>query len=604
MIDQSKIRNFCIIAHIDHGKSTLADRLLEVTHTIPEREMTEQVLDKMDLERERGITIKSQAVRIVYDYKDGQKYLLNLIDTPGHVDFTYEVSRSLRACEGALLVVDAAQGVEAQTLANAYLALENDLVTIPLVNKIDLPNADIDRVRDEIEKDIGISAEEALLVSAKTGQGIEAVLEAIVEKIPPPTGDSTAPLKVLIFDSYYESYRGVIVFIRIIDGILRKGMKIKFMQTGRVSDVEEIGVLSPGMVAMEELDAGQVGYLICGVKNIQEIKVGDTVTEKSRPAFEPCPQYREIKPMVFSGLYPLEGGEYEELREALERLKLNDPSFVFEPETSKALGFGFRCGFLGLLHMDIIKERLEREYSLELLTTAPSVAFEVLKTNGDTIYVRNPHDMPQVTEISSLREPCVASTVLVPSEYIGAVMDLCQERRGAFKDMVYLSQNRVQIRYELPLGEILFDFFDQLKSRTRGYASLDYEPSGYQESDLVKLDVMISYETVDALSLIVHRGSAYQRGKDLVDKLRAIIPKQQFEVAIQAAIGGRIIARETIKARRKDVTAKCYGGDITRKRKLLQRQKEGKRRMKQIGNVEIPQEAFMAILQVGEKEKK
>lgn len=566
--------------------------------------MKEQVLDKMDLERERGITIKAQAVRIIYEAKDNQSYVLNLIDTPGHVDFTYEVSRSLRACEGALLVVDAAQGVEAQTLANAHLAMENDLAIVPVINKIDLPNADVERVRDEIEQDIGIDAIEALPASAKTGEGIEDVLEAIVSRMPPPQGDSDAPLKALIFDSYYDSYRGVIVFIRLVDGIISKGLKIKFMQTGRNSEVEEVGVLSPDMLPMPELAAGQVGYLICGVKKIEEIKVGDTVTDKNRPASEPCPKYREIKPMVFSGLYPIEGGEYEELREALNRLKLNDPSFVFEPETSRALGFGFRCGFLGLLHMDIVRERLEREYELELLTTAPSVAFEVVKTNGEFSVIRNPHEMPPVNEIASLREPYVEATMLAPAEYIGPLMDLAQERRGAFRDMVYLSQNRVQIFYDLPLAEILFDFYDQLKSRTRGYASLDYEPIGYRESALVKLDILIAGDPVDALSLIVHHDTAYGRGRDIVDRLKGLIPRQHFEVTIQAAIGGRIIARETIKAKRKDVTAKCYGGDITRKRKLLQRQKEGKKRLKQIGNIEIPQEAFMSILEIGDKDAK
>lgn len=602
MVDQNMIRNFCIIAHIDHGKSTLADRLLEITHTIADRDMTEQVLDKMDLERERGITIKAQAVKLNYQADDGRDYVLNLIDTPGHVDFTYEVSRSLRACEGALLVVDAAQGVEAQTLANAYLAIENDLTIIPVINKIDLPSANVEQARVEIEDDIGIEAAGALAVSAKTGEGVDKILEAIVDQIPSPAGERQLPLKALIFDSYYESYRGVIVFIRIFDGVIRKGMKIRFMHSKRISEVEEVGVLAPDLMPKEDLSAGEVGYLICGVKMIEQIKVGDTITESDRPTSEPCLQYREIKPMVFSGLYPTEGGEYEALRDALGKLKLNDPSFVFEPESSNALGFGFRCGFLGLLHMDIVRERLEREFQLELLTTAPSVAFEIEKTDDEIVLIRSPHEMPDAGLVRSLREPYVEATVLTPSEYVGTIMDLCQERRGTFKDMVYLSQNRVQIRYDMPLAEILFDFYDQLKSRTRGYASLDYEPSGYHKSDLIKLDILISKEPVDALSLIVHRNSAYKRGKDLVERLKKLIPKQQFEVNIQAAIGGRIIARESIKAQRKDVTAKCYGGDITRKRKLLQRQKEGKRRLKQVGNIEIPQEAFMAILKVDEKE--
>ncbi|MBI4743996.1 MAG: elongation factor 4 [Actinobacteria bacterium] len=604
MTDPKFIRNFCIIAHIDHGKSTLADRILELTHTISEREMVEQVLDKMDLERERGITIKAQAVRILYKADDGNEYILNLIDTPGHVDFTYEVSRSLAACEGAILVVDATQGVEAQTLANVHLALEHNLEIIPVINKIDLPNAEVERVKHEIEADIGLSAEDCLLVSAKTGEGVPPMIEAVVSKIPLPSGSKDAPLKALIFDSFFDSYRGVITFIRIVDGMVKAGMKIKMMATSRTADVEEIGVLRPNMQPVSELSVGEVGYIITGIKDIKDVKVGDTITDADNPDLIPLHGYREIKPMVFSGLYPVEGGSYEDLRDALEKLKLNDPSFIYEPESSKALGFGFRCGFLGLLHMEIIKERLEREYQLELLTTAPGVAYKVTKTDNSEIIVSNPTDLPPPANILKIEEPYVSAVILVPSDYIGSVMDLCQEKRGTYKEVEYLSENRVRIHYDLPLGEILFDFFDLLKSRTRGYASFDYEPIGYKEEDLVKLDVLLAGESVDALSLIVHKDRAFVRGKDLVERLRKIIPRQMFEVPIQAAIGNKIIARETVIAKRKDVTAKCYGGDISRKRKLLQKQKEGKKRMKQLGKVEVPQEAFMAILGINKEDKK
>jgi len=599
-MDQKNIRNFSIIAHIDHGKSTLADRLLEVTNTLSEREMMAQVLDSMDLERERGITIKARAVRINYNAKDGQEYILNLIDTPGHVDFTYEVSRSLAACEGALLVVDAAQGVEAQTLANTFLALENDLEIVPVINKIDLPSADPERVAREIEESIGIDASDALMVSAKTGEGTTEVLEAIVKKIPEPKGDPEGPLKALIFDSFFDSYRGVIVFIRVVDGSIEKGQKIKMMATGRVAEVEEIGVLRPEMEKVNRLSAGEVGYLIAGNKDVRDSKVGDTITNAKNGALEQLPGYREAKPMVFCGLYPVDGGQYEDLRDALAKLQLNDPSMVYEPETSSALGFGFRCGFLGLLHMEIIKERLEREYNLELVATAPSVAYRVTKTNGEQTIIRNPSEMPLPHEIEKMEEPYVSVVVLLPNEYVGAIMDLCQERRGEFKNMQYLSESRVELQYELPLAEILLDFFNQLKSRTRGYASLDYDHKGYKATELVKLDVLLAGTPVDAFSSIVPRDKAYQRGKDLVNKLREIIPKQMFEVAIQAAIGSKIIARETVKAKRKDVIAKCYGGDISRKRKLLEKQKEGKRKMKQVGRVEVPQEAFMQVLRVEE----
>ncbi|MBE0448193.1 MAG: elongation factor 4 [Actinobacteria bacterium] len=600
-MDRKNIRNFSIIAHIDHGKSTLADRLLEATDTLSEREMMDQVLDSMDLERERGITIKARAVRINYKAKDGQEYILNLIDTPGHVDFTYEVSRSLAACEGALLVVDAAQGVEAQTLANAFLALENDLEIVSVINKIDLPSADPERAAREIEEGLAIDASGALMVSAKTGEGTAEVLEAIVQRVPEPKGDLDAPLKALIFDSFFDSYRGVIVFIRVVDGSIRKGQKIRMMATGRVAEVEEIGVLRPEMEKVDGLSAGEVGYLIAGVKDVRDSKVGDTITNAKNGALEPLPGYREAKPMVFCGLYPVDGGQYEDLRDALAKLQLNDPAMVYEPETSSALGFGFRCGFLGLLHMEIIKERLEREYDLELVATAPSVAYRITKTSGEQITIRNPSEMPQPHEIEKMEEPFVSTVILLPPDYVGTIMDLCQDRRGEFKNMQYLSETRVELQYDLPLAEILLDFFNQLKSRTRGYASLDYEIKGYKATELVRLDILLAGTPVDAFSCIVPKEKAYQRGKELVSKLREIIPRQMFEVPIQAAIGSKVISRETVKAKRKDVIAKCYGGDITRKRKLLEKQKEGKRKMKQVGRVEVPQEAFMQVLRVEDK---
>lgn len=593
------IRNFSIVAHIDHGKSTLADRILELTGSISPREMTEQVLDKMELERERGITIKAQAVRILYRARDGKEYIFNLIDTPGHVDFSYEVSRSLAACEGVILVVDAVQGVEAQTVANALLAMENNLTIIPVINKIDLANANPERVKKEIEEAMEIDASDALLVSAKTGEGVVQVLETIVKRIPAPKGKADNPLRALIFDSLYNPYQGVIAYIRVTDGAIRSKMKIKMMATSRAAEVEELGVLRPNMEVVNQLSAGEVGYVITGIKDIEEIRVGDTITEIKKPASQPLPGYREIKPMVFSGLYPIEGGEYENLRDALEKLKLNDPSFVFEPETSKALGFGFRCGFLGLLHMEIVKERLEREYELELLTTAPNVAYRVIKPDGTELIVNNPSDMPSPEKTIRVEEPYISAVILCPAEYVGAVLELCQEKRGIYVDMQYLSDNRVQIHYHLPLSETLFDFFDLLKSRTRGYASLDYEHMGYQEGNLVKLDILIAGEPIDALSLVIHRDKAHHRGKNLAEQLRKIIPRQLFEVPIQAAIGSRIVARETVSAKRKDVVAKCYGGDVTRKRKLLEKQKAGKKRMKQLGRVEIPQEAFLAILKAG-----
>ncbi len=598
---QKNIRNFSIIAHIDHGKSTLADRLLEATHAVSEREMMDQVLDSMDLERERGITIKARAVRINYKARDGRDYILNLIDTPGHVDFTYEVSRSLAACEGALLVVDAAQGVEAQTLANTFLALENNLEVIPVINKIDLPSADPERVAGEIEESLGIDTSDALKVSAKTGEGTEEVLESIVKKIPEPKGNPESLLKALIFDSLYDSYRGVIVYIRVVDGSIKKGDKIKMMATGRVAEVEEIGVLRPAMDEVNRLSAGEVGYMIAGIKDVRDSKVGDTITNAKGGAIEPLPGYREVKPMVFCGLYPVDGSQYEDLRDALSKLQLNDPALVYEPETSSALGFGFRCGFLGLLHMEIIKERLEREYNLELVATAPSVAYRITKTDGSQIIIRNPSEMPQPHLIEKMEEPYVSAVILLPNEYVGTVMELCQDRRGEFKNMQYLSENRVELQYDLPLAEILLDFFNQLKSRTRGYASLDYEHKGYKVTELVRLDILLAGTPVDAFSCIVPKEKAYPIGRELVNKLREIIPRQMFEVVIQAAIGGKIIARESVKAKRKDVIAKCYGGDITRKRKLLEKQKEGKRRMKQVGRVEVPQEAFMQVLRVEDR---
>ncbi len=597
-MDQQHIRNFSIIAHIDHGKSTLADRLIEYTGTLTKREMEEQILDSMDLERERGITIKAQAVRSIYTARDGQEYMLNFIDTPGHVDFTYEVSRALAACEGALLVIDATQGIEAQTLANVYLALDNDLEIIPVINKIDLPSADPERVKHEIEDVIGIDASEAVLTSAKTGIGIEDVLEAIVAKIPAPKGDAKKPLKALVFDSKFDAYKGVVLYFRVIDGCVRKGMKIRMMATGAEFEVTEVGVFKPNPVIVDELDAGQVGFLAAAIKNVKDARVGDTITDANNPADEALPGYRKATPMVYCGLYPVENSDYDNLRDALEKLQLNDASLVFEPETSVALGFGFRCGFLGLLHMDVIKERLEREYNLALITTAPNVIYEVFRTNGDVELVDNPSNFPDPTVIDHVEEPYVNATIIVPKDYVGAVMELSQEKRGEYENMTYLDETRVMIHYALPLSEIIFDYFDRLKSATRGYASLDYELAGYRASDLVKVDILLNGDPVDALSAIVHREKATVRGRQLVEKLRSLIPRQMFEIPVQAAIGNKIIARENVRALRKDVLAKCYGGDISRKRKLLEKQKEGKKRMKQVGSVELPQEAFMAILKM------
>lgn len=597
-MDQQHIRNFSIIAHIDHGKSTLADRLIEYTGTLTNREMEEQILDSMDLERERGITIKAQAVRSIYTARDGQEYMLNFIDTPGHVDFTYEVSRALAACEGALLVIDATQGIEAQTLANVYLALDNDLEIIPVINKIDLPSADPERVKHEIEDVIGIDASEAVLTSAKTGIGIEDVLEAIVAKIPAPEGDAQKPLKALVFDSKFDAYKGVVLYFRVIDGRVRKGMKIRMMATGAEFEVTEVGVFKPNPVIVDELDAGQVGFLAAAIKNVKDARVGDTITDANNPADEALPGYRKATPMVYCGLYPVENSDYDNLRDALEKLQLNDASLVFEPETSVALGFGFRCGFLGLLHMDVIKERLEREYNLALITTAPNVIYEVFRTNGDVELVDNPSNFPDPTVIDHVEEPYVNATIIVPKDYVGAVMELSQEKRGEYENMTYLDETRVMIHYALPLSEIIFDYFDRLKSATRGYASLDYELAGYRASDLVKVDILLNGDPVDALSAIVHREKATVRGRQLVEKLRSLIPRQMFEIPVQAAIGNKIIARENVRALRKDVLAKCYGGDISRKRKLLEKQKEGKKRMKQVGSVELPQEAFMAILKM------
>ena len=597
-MDQQHIRNFSIIAHIDHGKSTLADRLIEYTGTLTKREMEEQILDSMDLERERGITIKAQAVRSIYTARDGQEYMLNFIDTPGHVDFTYEVSRALAACEGALLVIDATQGIEAQTLANVYLALDNDLEIIPVINKIDLPSADPERVKHEIEDVIGIDASEAVLTSAKTGIGIEDVLEAIVAKIPAPKGDAQKPLKALVFDSKFDAYKGVVLYFRVIDGRVRKGMKIRMMATGAEFEVTEVGVFKPNPVIVDELDAGQVGFLAAAIKNVKDARVGDTITDANNPADEALPGYCKATPMVYCGLYPVENSDYDNLRDALEKLQLNDASLVFEPETSVALGFGFRCGFLGLLHMDVIKERLEREYNLALITTAPNVIYEVFRTNGDVELVDNPSNFPDPTVIDHVEEPYVNATIIVPKDYVGAVMELSQEKRGEYENMTYLDETRVMIHYALPLSEIIFDYFDRLKSATRGYASLDYELAGYRASDLVKVDILLNGDPVDALSAIVHREKATVRGRQLVEKLRSLIPRQMFEIPVQAAIGNKIIARENVRALRKDVLAKCYGGDISRKRKLLEKQKEGKKRMKQVGSVELPQEAFMAILKM------
>ena len=595
----NRIRNFSIIAHIDHGKSTLADRLIEMTGTVEKRDMSEQILDNMDLERERGITIKAQTVRLKYLAQDGNEYILNLIDTPGHVDFTYEVSRSLAACEGALLVVDATQGVEAQTLSNVYLALDHDLEIIPVINKIDLPSADIERAKIEIEEAIGLDASDAVKCSAKTGEGVENILEAIVNKIPPPEGNADKSLQALIFDSYFDSYKGAVAHVRLVNGKVRKGDKLKLIATGKEFDCTEIGIFTPNMTEVKELKAGEVGYICGSLKDVRDVRVGDTITNSANPA-EALAGYRAPVPMVFCGLYPTESVDYDNLKEALEKLQLNDAALVYEPETSAALGFGFRCGFLGLLHMDVVQERLEREYNLKLVTTAPSVVYKVNKTNGEILTIDNPAALPPVTEIKSVEEPIVKATVIVPSDYIGAVMELCREKRGTYKSMDYIDKTRVMITYEIPLNEIIYDFFDKLKSMTRGYASLDYEPVAYAESDLVKLDILLNGDLVDALSSIVHRTRAAKVGRTLALKLKRLIPEQLFDIPVQAAIGGRIIARETVKARRKDVLAKCYGGDVSRKRKLLEKQKEGKKRMKAVGSVELPQEAFMAVLTVND----
>ena len=601
---QEKIRNFSIIAHIDHGKSTLADRILEKTNTVSSREMQDQLLDSMDLERERGITIKLNAIELNYTAKDGETYTFHLIDTPGHVDFTYEVSRSLAACEGAVLVVDAAQGIEAQTLANVYLALDNDLEILPVINKIDLPAADPERVRTEIEDVIGIDASEAVLASAKAGIGIEDILEQVVEYVPAPSGDIEAPLKALIFDSIYDSYRGVVLNIRVIDGVVRPGDKIQMMSNGKTFDVTEVGVFSPKPIARDYLMVGDVGYITASIKTVQDTRVGDTVTLADNPAAEALPGYRKMNPMVYCGLYPIDTSRYNDLREALEKLQLNDAALQFEPETSQALGFGYRCGFLGLLHMDVVQERLEREFNLELITTAPSVIYHVNKTDGTTVVVDNPAEFPEPVTIESVEEPYVKAQIMVPNDYVGAVMELSQRKRGEFITMDYLDDYRVNVVYEIPLSEIVFDFFDKLKSSTKGYASLDYEMAGYRTSRLVKMDILLNAEKVDALSFIVHRDFAFERGKAIVEKLKKLIPRQQFEVPVQAAIGQKIVARSDIKALRKNVLAKCYGGDVSRKRKLLEKQKEGKKRMKQIGSVEVPQEAFMAVLKMDEDDQK
>ncbi len=601
-IEQSKIRNFCIIAHIDHGKSTLADRIIEKTGLLTDREMQAQVLDNMDLERERGITIKSQAVRIVYKAKDGEEYIFNLIDTPGHVDFNYEVSRSLAACDGAILVVDAAQGIEAQTLANVYLALDHDLDVFPVINKIDLPSADPERVINEIEDVIGIEAQDAPQISAKTGLNIEEVLEQIVTKIPAPGGSRENPLQALIFDSVYDPYKGVIVFCRIKEGTVKKGTKIRMMATGAVEEVVEVGYFGAGQfIPCDELSAGMVGYITASIKNVKDTRVGDTITDDNRPCEKPLPGYKKVNPMVFCGVYPADGAKYQDLRDALEKLQLNDASLFFEPETSIALGFGFRCGFLGLLHLEIIQERLEREYNLDLVTTAPGVVYKVHKTNGEVIELTNPSNLPDPSEIEYMEEPMVKAEIMVTTEFIGPIMDLCQERRGQYQGMEYMETTRALLHYHLPLNEIIYDFFDALKSRSRGYASFDYEMLGYEQSNLVKLDILVNKEEVDALSFIVFADSAYERGRKMCEKLKEEIPRQLFEIPIQAAIGSKIIARETVKAMRKDVLAKCYGGDISRKRKLLEKQKEGKKRMRQIGNVEIPQKAFMSVLKLDDK---
>jgi GTP-binding protein LepA len=604
-MDQAHIRNFSIIAHIDHGKSTLADRILELTHTVAPREMRAQLLDSMDLERERGITIKAQAVRVFFTARDGETYQLHLIDTPGHVDFTYEVSRSLAACEGALLVVDASQGVEAQTVANTYLAVDSGLELIPCLNKIDLPGAEPERVAGEVSELIGEAPDSILQISGKTGEGVAEVLEELIARVPPPSGDPEGPPRALIFDSEFDQYRGVIAYIRVVDGVFRKGEQIRAMATGTEADIDDIGFFSPQMMPTDQLAAGEVGYLITGLKDVTQLRVGDTLTTRARSgvpqATEALPGYRDVKPMVFCGLFPIDSDDYPDLRDALEKLTLNDAALSWEPETSDALGFGFRCGFLGLLHMDIVRERLEREYDLELLATMPSVEFDVTLTNGEELEVHNPSDMPDPGTIAEIREPFIRASVIAPKEFVGAVMELCQERRGEHAGMHYLSPERVQMTYDLPLAEIVLDFFDQLKSRTRGYASLDYELSGMRPSDLVKLDVLLAGDPVDALSMVVHREKAYEMGRSLTEKLRKRIPRQQYDVPIQAAIGSHVIARETVKAFRKDVIAKCYGGDITRKKKLLEKQKEGKKRMKQVGRVEVPQEAFLAVLELGEE---
>lgn len=595
---QKHIRNFSIVAHIDHGKSTLADRLLETTGTLTKREMEEQVLDNMEIEKERGITIKSQAARLVYRRDNGEEYILNLIDTPGHVDFNYEVSRSLAACEGAILVVDATQGIQAQTLANCYLALDNDLEIAPVINKIDLPSARPDEVKKEIEDVIGIDAEEAPMISAKTGLNIGDVLECVVNTIPSPDGDEEAPLKALIFDSYYDSYKGVVCIVRVFDGKIKIGSKIKLMATNKIYDVTEVGVFTPGVLPIGELSAGDVGYVTASIKNVRDARVGDTITEAGRPTEKSLPGYKPAIPMVYSGIYPVDGAKYDELKEALEKLQINDAALNFEPETSVALGFGFRCGFLGLLHMEIIQERVEREFNLDIITTAPSVIYKVIKTDGEILEITNPTNLPPLTEVDYMEEPVVKASIITPKDYVGAVMELCQDRRGTYIDMQYIEETRAVVNYDIPLNEIIYDFFDTLKSRTKGYASLDYEFKGYTRTKLVKLDILLNGDMVDALSMIVPEERAYHKGRGIAEKLKEVIPRQMFEVPIQAAIGSKIIARETVKAMRKDVLAKCYGGDISRKKKLLEKQKEGKKRMRQVGSVEVPQEAFMSILKV------
>lgn len=598
---QDKIRNFCIIAHIDHGKSTLADRLIEKTGVLTKREMHEQFLDNMDLERERGITIKLQTIRLVYKAKDGNEYILNLIDTPGHVDFNYEVSKSLAACEGALLVVDAAQGIEAQTLANVYLAIEQDLEIVPIINKIDLPSARPDEVKDEIEDVIGIDCSDAPMVSAKEGLNIDEVLEAIVKRIPSPNGDVNKPLKALIFDSYYDNYRGVVAFIRVFEGKIEKGMTIKMMSNGKEFEVTEVGINVAKQLSVEKLEAGDVGYVAASIKKVGDARVGDTITDAHNPTDKPLPGYKKVTPMVYCGIYPAEGEDYNSVRDALEKLQVNDAALVFDPETSVALGYGFRCGFLGLLHMEIIQERLEREFDLNIITTAPSVIYKIVKTDGKTIDIQNPTNLPPMTEIEVMKEPIVDVSIMTPDDYVGAIMELCQNRRGVFKNMEYIESNRVVMHYEIPLNEVIYDFFDALKSKTRGYASLDYELKGYKDSELVKMDILINGELVDAFSIIVHKDKAYERARMITERLKNVIPRHQFAIPIQAAIGGKIIARETVKALRKDVLAKCYGGDISRKKKLLEKQKEGKKRMRQIGSVDVPQEAFLSVLKYDEK---